>query len=187
MSALGPLLLLAAGGLALVAAAGGRTACDDEVRADLAIRGTRRGWPLAGPIVVTSAFGQRVRDGQPEFHPGVDFRAAEGTPVYAVEAGVVVAVDVDGLGRGRWNGNAVAVRGDSGVSWHYLHFSRTACRSVVGARVARGQRLGWSGHTGLATGPHLHLQAAVVVQDDDGRRRLQTVDPLPLLARGDVA
>jgi murein DD-endopeptidase MepM/ murein hydrolase activator NlpD len=180
MSPVLTLVALVAGAGLLLAAGGG--SCDEpvEILSSLAINGSRYGWPLAGPIVVTSTYGWRVRNGKDEFHPGVDFHAVEATPVYAVEAGVVVGVDVAGVGNGRFNGNAVSVRGDSGVFWHYLHFSRMSCRVGPRVRVARGQRLGWSGHTGLADAPHLHLQASVLVTGADGRRRAQTVDPLDL-------
>jgi murein DD-endopeptidase MepM/ murein hydrolase activator NlpD len=65
-------------------------------------------------------------------------------------------------------GNLVVVRHRPGVRTFYAHLSRVAVRR--GARVGAGQRVGTVGATGLATGPHLHLELRI---------RGAAVNPLP--------
>ncbi|MFD9904423.1 M23 family metallopeptidase [Streptomyces sp. NPDC059063] len=84
-------------------------------------------------------------------HTGIDLAVPRGTPVYAVGAGVVVLA--------RWSGaygKAVTVRMRDGHYALYAHLSRISVRP--GARLRAGTRVGSSGSTGRATGPHLHLE-----------------------------
>ncbi|MEV8015779.1 M23 family metallopeptidase [Streptomyces sp. NPDC086554] len=84
-------------------------------------------------------------------HTGIDLAVPRGTPVHAVGAGTVVLA--------RWSGaygKAVTVRLRDGHYALYAHLSRIAVRQ--GARIGTGDRLGSSGATGRATGPHLHLE-----------------------------
>lgn len=84
-------------------------------------------------------------------HTGIDLAVPRGTPVHAVGAGTVVLA--------RWSGaygKAVTVRLRDGHYAVYAHLSRIAVRQ--GARIGTGDRLGSSGATGRATGPHLHLE-----------------------------
>ncbi|MFK4069809.1 M23 family metallopeptidase [Streptomyces sp. NPDC029674] len=84
-------------------------------------------------------------------HTGVDLAVPSGTAVYAVGAGVVVLA--------RWSGaygKSVTVRMPDGHYALYAHLSRIRVRK--GTRVRAGTRLGSSGSTGRATGPHLHLE-----------------------------
>ncbi|MBA2955168.1 peptidoglycan DD-metalloendopeptidase family protein [Nocardioides sp. MAH-18] len=84
-------------------------------------------------------------------HTGLDFAAPTGTPVVAVDAGVVVAAG--------WNGSygqQVAVRHADGTETSYSHLSGIGV--ARGASVAAGQLLGRVGATGNVTGPHLHLE-----------------------------
>jgi murein DD-endopeptidase MepM/ murein hydrolase activator NlpD len=50
----------------------------------------------------------------------------------------------------------VRVRHASGYVSYYLHLSAFAKGISAGAHVSQGQRIGFVGATGLATGPHLH-------------------------------
>lgn len=84
-------------------------------------------------------------------HTGIDLAVPQGTPVHAVGGGTVVLA--------RWSGaygKAVTVRLRDGHYAVYAHLSRIAVRQ--GARIGTGDRLGSSGATGRATGPHLHLE-----------------------------
>ena len=115
--------------------------------------------PVGGPV--TSPFGPRGR----RFHAGVDLGAEEGTPVGAARAGRVVFAG--------WNdgyGQLVTVAHHHGVVTMYGHLSEIDVS--VGERVSSGEQLGLVGHTGDATGPHLHLEVRV---------RGAAVDPLPAL------
>jgi murein DD-endopeptidase MepM/ murein hydrolase activator NlpD len=115
---------------------------------------------LGPPFQVSSGYHYRINPvtHEPEDHKGLDLPAPEGTPVFAVESGVIRTIYHDGEGRGAVNGNAVAITGESGVTWYFLHLSRFAPIAVVGNRVPAGMLIGFVGHTGRATGSHLHLQ-----------------------------
>jgi hypothetical protein len=82
-------------------------------------------------------------------HKGLDFRAAPGTPVRASNSGVVVLAHSL-----YYAGNTVIIDHGMGLFTLSMHLSRIKVR--VGQHVARGDRLGLSGATGRATGPHLH-------------------------------
>lgn len=104
---------------------------------------------------VTSPFGERDLDGDgdSESHNGVDYRAAVGTPTFAMGASLVErADDVDDSA----NGKNVVLIDDTDGRLVYLHLSRVDV--VGGQRVHAGQRIGLTGKTGAAQGPHLHLQ-----------------------------
>jgi murein DD-endopeptidase MepM/ murein hydrolase activator NlpD len=85
-------------------------------------------------------------------HLGVDFAAPAGTPVRSIGAGVVTwAAWKGGLGR------HVEVDHGGGLVSAYSHLKGIDRAIHTGAKVKRGQRLGWVGQSGLATGPHLHF------------------------------
>lgn len=127
--------------------------------------------------LLTSPFGMRFHPKTKEWkqHNGIDLAAPLGTPLRAIEGGQVARIDVDGVGSGRWNGNAVHVATSSGRRWAFCHLDRVAVHA--GQAVRGGEWLGTVGKTGVATGPHLHL--ALQVRGADGT--LVYVDPLPLL------
>jgi murein DD-endopeptidase MepM/ murein hydrolase activator NlpD len=120
-----------------------------------------RSWqdPLAAPVpgCVTSPFGvKRLHNGKPtgEYHGGVDQRTPEGEAIRAVAAGTVsFAKQFNVLG------NAVGIDHGQGLESEYLHMSRLVV--AEGARVQRGDVLGYAGSTGRSTGPHLHWVLSV--------------------------
>jgi murein DD-endopeptidase MepM/ murein hydrolase activator NlpD len=99
------------------------------------------------------------------WHPGLDFPAPRGTPVYAAASGIVV-----GAGWNDGYGKSVLIRHAGGVDTRYAHFWRILVR--VGQFVGAGARIGRVGATGFATGPHLHFEVIVGGAD---------VDPAPAL------
>jgi murein DD-endopeptidase MepM/ murein hydrolase activator NlpD len=110
--------------------------------------------PFAAPVAgcMTSPFGvKRLRNGKPtgDYHAGIDQRAAAGSPVRAIASGVVKIVK-------SWNihGNTVGIDHGQGVESMYLHLSRFAV--AEGARVEKGQVIGYAGSTGRSTASHLH-------------------------------
>ncbi len=108
-----------------------------------------------GRVPVNSGFGQRYHPvtGQLHLHSGVDFKAAEGTPIYAAGDGVVkVAADRSGYG------NMVQLDHARGYQTIYAHMSRFADNLKAGQRVLRGDLIGYVGNTGTATGAHLHYE-----------------------------
>jgi len=117
--------------------------------------GTGWTWPANGPI--TSGFGYRIHPiyGTRILHAGIDIGAAEGTPTYAAQDGVVVFAGVQS-----GYGNAIAVshgiRGGHDVVSFYAH--QSAILVSAGQHVGRGQTIGRVGSTGNVTGPHLHFE-----------------------------
>lgn len=157
-------------------APGGATAAARETDA-LADVLSRLVWPLATSraSVLSSDYGERPHpsDGRLRFHAGLDLRSPEGTPVYAAAAGRVVRV-----GRAGAYGNAVVLDHGAGLRSLYGHLSRILVRP--GQEVHRGEVVALVGHTGNATGDHLHFEL---------RWRGGTVDPrtvLPALADSDA-
>lgn len=89
-------------------------------------------------------------------HNGMDFRASIGTPVFASENGVVAGVgDTDVGCRGASYGKWVLIKHPNNLSTLYAHLSQTNVSE--GQEVKREERIGLSGKTGYATGPHLHF------------------------------
>jgi murein DD-endopeptidase MepM/ murein hydrolase activator NlpD len=99
-------------------------------------------------------------------HTGVDLAAATGTAVYSATSGTV-RVGFDPGGAGRY----VVVSVDGHARVFYCHLSTVAVAN--GELVSAGKAVGAIGQTGLATGPHLHLEVQV-----DG----SSVDPAAWLA-----
>jgi hypothetical protein len=108
----------------------------------------------------TSFYGDRRRyrytDGSSDssIHAGIDYGVPSGTPVRAAAAGRVV------LARPRIvTGNSVVIEHLPGVFTLYYHLDRLEV--VEGDEIEAGKRIGYSGSTGLSTGPHLHWEVRV--------------------------
>ncbi len=116
------------------------------------VSGGSFGMPLA-KIRVTSSFSYRrwhpiLHRYRP--HHGTDFGASFGTPLYAVNSGVVSYA-----GWMRGYGRVVKIRHKGGYESLYAHQSRI--RVKLGQRVKKGQIIGYVGSSGRSTGPHLHF------------------------------
>lgn len=112
---------------------------------------------IAGrPIVegwLSSQYGVR-RDpfhGNPTMHRGIDFAAAEGSPVIATGAGIVTFA-----GRRAGYGNLVEIDHGAGLRTRYGHMKSIDVQ--VGDVVTRGQTIARVGTTGRSTGPHVHYE-----------------------------
>lgn len=86
-------------------------------------------------------------------HAGVDIALREGTPLLAVDDGVVLRAIRSADNRA---GIHVDMQTKLGVVARYLHMSNIVVNA--GQAVSRGQLLGQSGNTGLSIGPHLHFE-----------------------------
>lgn len=115
-------------------------------------------WPL-DVVKITQLFGKTVAAARlyvSGSHNGVDFGASIGTPVKAVLAGTVIGSgNTDLTCKGASYGNWILVRHNNGLTTVYGHLSLVAAK--VGDSVQTGQVIAYSGATGYATGPHLHL------------------------------
>ena len=107
---------------------------------------------------VTSSFGMRRHPilGFTRMHQGVDFAAREGAPVLAAADGIVTEAGLQG-----GYGNMIRIRHAGGWGTGYAHLSGYAPGIAPGAAVTRGEVIGFVGHTGLATGPHLHFEVSL--------------------------
>ncbi|MEW2517365.1 transglycosylase family protein [Actinacidiphila alni] len=85
------------------------------------------------------------------YHTGVDFLVGTGTSVKSVADGTVVTA-----GWGGSYGYQVVIRHADGDYSQYGHLSQISVKA--GQKVNSGQRIGRSGSTGNATGPHLHFE-----------------------------
>jgi hypothetical protein len=106
-------------------------------------------FPAEGKLA--SRFGlRRFFNGEPRApHVGLDVAVDSGTPVKASAQGQVLAVD-DYF----FNGKTIFVDHGNGLITMYCHLERIDVKT--GETVSKGQRIGLSGKTGRATGPHLH-------------------------------
>lgn len=102
-----------------------------------------------------------------DWHRGVDLRAAEGTPVAAINSGIVVLAAKDFL----LEGNMIIVYHGLGIFSLFIHLSEI--KVSVGQKVNAGEIIGLSGKGGAkSTGPHFHLGLKI-----NGA----TVDPLKFI------
>jgi len=88
----------------------------------------------------------------PHFHPGLDLAAPEGTPILASEAGTVTACGPNGI-----SGLRIHVTIRPGVRYVHGHLSKFGPGIALNVHVARGQVIGYVGHSGSATGNHSHF------------------------------
>ncbi len=107
-------------------------------------------YPLA-TIFITDNYGyNRQTVTQTIAHKGTDFRAAVGTPVKAMNRGVVRIARSFTV-----YGNSVVIDHGLGVQTLYMHMSRLDVKE--GDTVEPGDLIGLSGDTGYAEAAHLHI------------------------------
>jgi hypothetical protein len=102
----------------------------------------------------------------------VDVFADRGTPVLAAADGIVSHSNPAGAG-----GLALRLTTADGTYYYYAHLDRIATGARAGARVSKGDVVGFVGTTGNAEGgmPHLHFE----IHPDGGA----AVPPVPYLDR----
>lgn len=130
-------------------------------------------WPVAD-VLITQRFGRTV-DARRLYvsgsHSGVDFRAAVGTPVYAVADGIVEGIgDTDKTCPNASFGKWIFIRHTNGLATAYGHLS--LIKVSEGQKIKTGDLVAYSGNTGRSTGPHLHLTvyASNGIDGEDGAR-----------------
>ncbi len=102
---------------------------------------------------VTSGFGWRADPfhGAAKFHRGIDIRAAYGQDIPSAASGRVVSAGTEG-----GYGQTVVIEHAGGIRTRYAHLSTTLV--AAGEEVRDGQVVGRAGHSGRATGTHLHFE-----------------------------
>ena len=126
----------------------------------------------SGPPVknarISSGYGYRIHPitGKKKFHRGQDFAVKRGTKVYAPADGAIEVVRASKEG----SGNFIRIFHTYGFSSSYSHLSKFAVKR--GDFVKKGDLIGYSGNTGISSGPHLHYEVRFV-----GR----SLDPKPFV------
>jgi murein DD-endopeptidase MepM/ murein hydrolase activator NlpD len=112
-------------------------------------------FPLEGTPVITDVYGYSRKTGSVSLsHLGTDFRAAEGTPVYAINSGKVAYT-----GTLRNFGKTVIIDHGLGLMTLYMHLSEINVEPDD--RIEKGGLIAKSGSTGYSLGPHLHLSVRI--------------------------
>jgi hypothetical protein len=140
---------------------------------------TDNAFPIQGRDagVCANSFGAPRSGGRT--HEGDDCFAPVGTPLVAVESGVILVADNTNNHTcgtsGDLGGITIWLGGDSGTAYYYAHNSRNVV--ATGQRVVKGQVIAYVGNTGNAcsTSPHLHFQI------HPGGRGTAAVNPYPYL------
>ncbi|MGE3608157.1 MAG: M23 family metallopeptidase [Bacteriovoracaceae bacterium] len=122
---------------------------DTYVVEDYGSLGTGRfAWPVPNFYKVSSHFGPRGR----KHHDGIDIPAPRGTPIVAVDDGLVIYSD-NGI---RGYGNMIVVAHGDDMFTVYAHNQKN--KVDKGDKVKKGEVIALLGNTGRSTGPHLHFE-----------------------------
>jgi len=137
---------------------------------------------LRDSLVISSKYGIREYGGL-EFHPGIDYKAPLGTPIYAVDNGFVAVTGNDPPGYGLY---VVLDHGHYCTLYAHLrgHILKT------GQLIKAGDVVGYVGLTGMTTGPHLHFEIRDCPYSDKNfwlksylkGRHVMCIDPEKLVA-----
>jgi hypothetical protein len=127
-------------------------------------------WSLPGPRALIDANPGALDDPHHDY-PAWDWLIPQGTPIYAVRGGTVATIHnwarnwwTEGCGTSGGGdcescGVGLTIVDGTGTRWTYCHGS--GLTTTLGATVAAGQQILWSGDTGRSGAPHLHLEIRV--------------------------
>tara|TARA_B100001996_G_C18631959_1_gene582125 strand:- start:308 stop:1114 length:807 start_codon:yes stop_codon:yes gene_type:complete len=104
--------------------------------------------------IITGVYGsQRILNGKPRWpHYGLDFAQKKGTPVKAMNNGIVTLAEKDLF----YTGATLIFDHGHGISTLYMHLDKIFVN--VGDHIKRGEVIGTVGASGRATGPHLDIR-----------------------------
>lgn len=126
------------------------------------------GLPLPGTYYLSSGYGPRTMTivGASTWHPAVDLAAACGTPVMAMQSGVVVTS----------NRLWLTIRSEAGQRISYLHTEKSSRSVDVGDAVYAGQLIATVGNVPPSSGCHLDVRIHPGGSTDE---RVLSLVPLP--------
>ncbi len=127
-------------------------------------------YPIAKPMV-TDEYGYLRKTGYYSIpHKGTDFHANEGTPVLAINRGIVRLARTFQI-----YGKTVAIDHGLGIVSYYMHLSKINVKE--GELISNGYVIGLSGMTGYAEMPHLHLSVKINNISIDPQKFLDLFNP----------
>lgn len=132
-------------------------------------------WPTQGRTV-TSSYGPRTHPvhGTQGYHYGIDISRSGGTDITAAGEGTVIGARyMSGYGNTILVSHAI---GNQTVTTLYAHLASIDVKQ--GQRVARGEKIGVMGTTGVSTGVHLHFE---VHEGGWNGQKSNSVNPLSYL------
>jgi murein DD-endopeptidase MepM/ murein hydrolase activator NlpD len=128
------------------------------------------GWPEKGVRNnFSSGFGYRIHPilKKRTLHSGIDIRSKLGTQIVAAADGKVIKAEF----RAGY-GNTVIIKHSHFTT---LYAQLSEIKAKVGADIKQGELIGYSGKSGMATGPHLHYEI---------HYQTRPIDPQPFLDAG---
>jgi len=125
--------------------------------------------PSILPVIggrITDPFGMRLDPfiERIKMHKGIDIAAQIGTPVYSTAAGIVTYIK-QSFRPNQGYGKEVVIDHGNGIKTRYAHLSKISV--MVGQKVNRWDTIGTVGNTGRATGPHLHYEVILNLNQVD--------------------
>ena len=104
--------------------------------------------------IITGVYGsQRILNGIPKWpHYGLDFAQKKGTPIKAMNNGIVTLAEKDIF----YTGATLIFDHGHGISTLYMHMDKIFVH--IGDHVKRGDIIGTVGSSGRSTGPHLDVR-----------------------------
>jgi murein DD-endopeptidase MepM/ murein hydrolase activator NlpD len=132
-------------------------------------------WPIKdGWGYITAFFGPEENPFTKGFrlHTGVDIASSRNTPIVATANGKVQSVTFEPNGLG----NAITLSHKYGFFTRYGHLNKVVVRK--GAKISRGQIIGYMGSTGNSTGNHLHYEVLMGSQHMDPMDYIDIDSPL---------
>jgi murein DD-endopeptidase MepM/ murein hydrolase activator NlpD len=103
-------------------------------------------WPTEGSHFISNPFSLAIN------HPAIDLPGFIGSPIHAVDGGVVVYAGWNDWGYG----NMIMI--DHGNGWQSLYGHLSQINVHCGQGVSQNEVIGLMGSTGNSTGPHVHLE-----------------------------
>jgi murein DD-endopeptidase MepM/ murein hydrolase activator NlpD len=124
-----------------------------EVHSDLSFFKEKFIIPVDNAIITGVYGSQRILNGIPKWpHYGLDFAQKKGTPVKAMNNGIVTLAEKDLF----YTGATLIFDHGHGISTLYMHMNEIFAN--VGDHVKKGDIVGTIGTSGRSTGPHLDIR-----------------------------